>query len=58
MTLGLGVLWLLLTIVTGVSYLSHGIDEVKGAFQRVDQVVFGVWLLLLARAALQEPGGG
>ncbi len=54
-TLALGALWLLLTIVTGASYLSHGVDEVKGAFQRVDQVVFGVWLLLLARAADQEP---
>jgi hypothetical protein len=56
----LGALWLALTIVTGVSYLSHGVDEVKGAFQRVDQVVFGVWLLVLARAATQaaESGGG
>jgi hypothetical protein len=45
-----GALWLALTIVTGVSYLSHGVDEVKGAFQRVDQVVFGVWLVVLAVA--------
>ncbi len=34
--------------MTGVSYLSHGVDEVKGAFQRADQVVFGLWVLLLA----------
>lgn len=48
--LGFGALWLALTIVTGVSYLSDGVDEVKGAFQRVDQMVFGVWLVTLAVA--------
>lgn len=48
--LGFGALWLALTIVTGVSYLSHGVDEVKGAFQRVDQIVFGAWLVTLAVA--------
>ena len=57
-TLALGAVWLALTIVTGVSYLSHGIDELKGAFQRVDQLVFGVWLLALAWAAVQDPGDG
>jgi Protein of unknown function (DUF998) len=57
-TLVLGALWLALTIVTGVSYLSHGVDELKGAFQRVDQVVFGGWLLALAWAAVQDSGGG
>ena len=31
--------------------LSHGVDEVKGAFQRIDQLVFGIWLVVLARAA-------
>jgi hypothetical protein len=46
--LGFGAVWLALTIVTGVSYLSHGVDEVKGAFQRLDQVVFGAWLVTLA----------
>ncbi len=49
-TLALGTLWLALTIVTGVSYLSSGIDEIKGAFQRGGQVVFGVWLVTLALA--------
>ncbi len=49
-TLGFGALWLALTIVTGVSYLSDGVDEVKGAFQRIDQIVFGVWLVTLAVA--------
>ncbi|HEY2717180.1 MAG TPA: hypothetical protein VGI73_13255, partial [Solirubrobacterales bacterium] len=56
-TLVLGALWLALTIVTGVSYLSHGVDELKGAFQRVDQLVFGGWLLALAWAAFRDPGG-
>jgi hypothetical protein len=49
-TLGFGALWLALTIVTGVSYLSDGVDGVKGAFQRVDQIVFGAWLVTLALA--------
>jgi len=57
-TLAFGAVWLALTIVTGVSYLSNGVDELKGAFQRVDQVVFGGWLLALAWAAVQDSGGG
>lgn len=54
----LGALWLALTIVTGVSYLSHAVDELKGAFQRADQVAFGAWLLALAWAAVEDTGGG
>src|SRR6201999_1997034 len=57
-TLVLGAVWLGLTIVTGVSYLSDGVDEVKGALQRVDQLIFGGWLLALAWAALRDAGGG
>lgn len=53
--LAFGALWLALTIVTGVSYLSHGVDEVKGAFQRADQIVFGVWLIVLAFGAQAPP---
>jgi hypothetical protein len=55
-TLALGALWLALTIVTGVSYLSDGVDDVKGAFQRGGQVVFGVWLVTLAVAAAPRVG--
>ena len=55
LTLALGGLWLVLTIVTGVSYLSHGVDEVKGAFQRADQVVFALWLLVLAAGVRSYP---
>jgi hypothetical protein len=47
-TLAFGAVWLALTIVTGISYLGDGVDEVKGAFQRVDQIVFGIWLVTLA----------
>jgi hypothetical protein len=54
--LAFGTLWLALTIVTGVSYLSDGIDEIKGAFQRVDQIVFGVWLVTLAVAVTARAG--
>jgi MYXO-CTERM domain-containing protein len=50
-TFAFGAVWLALTIVTGVSYLSDGVDEIKGAFQRGDQILFGVWLLVLAVAA-------
>jgi hypothetical protein len=55
-TLAFGAVWLALTIVTGVSYLSHGVDEVKGAFQRVDQVAFGVWLVVIGMAAASPVG--
>jgi hypothetical protein len=47
---------LALTIVTGVSYLSDGVDGVKGALQRVDQLIFAGWLLALAWAALRDGG--
>jgi hypothetical protein len=50
-TLAFGAIWLALTILTGVSYLSDGVDDVKGAFQRVDQIIFGVWLVVAACAA-------
>jgi hypothetical protein len=45
-----------LTILTGVSYLSDEVDEIKGAFQRIDQVLFGVWLVVLACAASARSG--
>ena len=50
-TFAFGTVWLVLTILTGVSYLSDGVDEIKGAFQRIDQMLFGVWLVVLAWAA-------
>ncbi len=46
-TLAIGVVWLGLTLVTGVSYVSGDVDSAKGLFQRAGQVVFGVWLVLL-----------
>jgi len=57
-TLAFGTAWLALTIVTGVSYLSDGVDEIKGAFQRVDQIIFGIWLVALAVAVAPRPGDG
>jgi hypothetical protein len=57
-TLAFGTIWLALTIVTGVSYLSDGVDDVKGAFQRIDQILFGVWLVVLACAATICPRVG
>jgi hypothetical protein len=46
-TLAIGAIWLLLTALTGVTYLGDAIDGVKGLLQRADQVLFGVWLILL-----------
>ena len=57
-TLALGALWLLLTALTGVTYLGDTIDGVKGLLQRADQVLFGAWLILLgvwASAPLDRP---
>lgn len=47
LTLALGALWLLLTAITGLSYLSADVDSLKGIFQRADQLLFGAWLILL-----------
>jgi hypothetical protein len=47
MTLVFGAAWLLLTALTGVTYLGDTIDGVKGLLQRADQVLFGAWLVLL-----------
>jgi hypothetical protein len=46
-TLAIGALWLLLTVLTGTSYLSADVDSAKGILQRADQLVFGAWLALL-----------
>ena len=46
-TLTIGAIWLALTILTGVSFLSADVDSVKGLFQRAGQVAFGAWLILL-----------
>lgn len=46
-TLAIGVVWLALTLVTGVSYVSTDVDSVKGLFQRAGQAAFGIWLVLL-----------
>jgi Protein of unknown function (DUF998) len=55
LTLALGVVWLLLTALTGVSYLSADIDAVKGTLQRADQMVFGAWLVGLGLAVSPRP---
>jgi hypothetical protein len=46
-TLVVGAAWLLLTALSGLSYLSDDVDSAKGVAQRGAQVVFGVWLVLL-----------
>lgn len=46
-TLALGVIWVVLTALTGVTYLGDAIDGIKGLLQRADQVLFGAWLVLL-----------
>ena len=56
-TLAIAAPWLLLTAVTGVSYLSADIDSVKGIFQRADQLLFGAWLVLLGLWVSRWPSG-
>jgi hypothetical protein len=46
-TLAIGAVWLVLTLVTGVSYVDGDVDSFKGLFQRAGQVAFGPWLVLL-----------
>jgi uncharacterized protein DUF998 len=46
-TLAIGVVWLALTLATGVSYANGDVDAVKGLLQRAGQVAFGIWLVLL-----------
>jgi hypothetical protein len=56
-TLAIGAVWLLLSAVTGLSYLSADVDSVKGIFQRTDQLLFGAWLIMLGlRAAALGSG--
>ena len=46
-TLAIGVIWLVLALVTGVSYVNGDVDSVKGLFQRAGQVAFGALLVVL-----------
>jgi uncharacterized protein DUF998 len=46
-TIAIGAVWLLLTVISGVSFLSGDIDAVKGLLQRAGQALFGAWLILL-----------
>lgn len=55
LTLALGAVWLLLSALTGLSYLSADVDAVKGTLQRADQLLFGAWLVLLGFAASRRP---
>jgi hypothetical protein len=55
-TFAIGALWLLLTALTGVSYLSADVDSVKGLLQRADQLLLGVWLVLLGLLASRATG--
>jgi hypothetical protein len=47
-TLTMGALWLLLTLLTAITYADADIDSIKGLLQRGAQVLFGSWLVLLA----------
>lgn len=46
-TLVIGAAWLALAALSGLGYLLADLDSVKGLLQRLDQVVFGAWLVLL-----------
>jgi Protein of unknown function (DUF998) len=45
--LAIGGAWLVLAVLTGLSFLSGDVDSVKGIVQRAGQVLFGAWLVLL-----------
>lgn len=46
-TLTIGVVWLLLSLVTGLSYFGGELDSIKGLCQRAVELLFGAWLVLL-----------
>jgi len=54
-TLAIGGIWLLLTVLTGLSYLSADLDSIKGVVQRADQLLLGAWLVLLGLWAGRAP---
>ena len=55
-TLAIGAAWLLLTLVSGLSYPFDDVDTVKGLCQRAAQVLFGCWLVLLGRlGTIRDP---
>jgi len=56
-TLAIGLVWLLLTAATALSYVSGDVDAVKGILQRAAQVLFGTWLVLLGWWFAREPAG-
>ncbi len=51
-----GVAWILCYGFIAVGFASATLDGVKGSFQRPSQVVFGVWVALLAAALASVPG--
>jgi hypothetical protein len=57
-TLAIGVVWLALTLVTGISYVNGDVDSVKGLLQRAGQMAFGLWLVLLGWWASTADDGG
>lgn len=56
MTLAIGALWLLLTAISGLSFLSGDVDSIKGLCQRGGQLLFGAWLILLGAWASRPSG--
>src|SRR5215216_1543136 len=46
-TFVIGAVWLVLTALTGLSYLNGDVESVKGLLQRASQAMFGAWLILL-----------
>jgi len=57
-TFAIGAVWLVLTVLTGISYLNGDLESVKGLCQRASQVIFGVWLVLLGIWASGGDTGG
>jgi hypothetical protein len=55
-TLAIGAAWVVLAVLTGLSFLSGDVDSVKGICQRASQVLFGLWLVLLGLWADRRGG--
>lgn len=53
-TLALGGVWLVLTLLTTLTYVGGEVDSFKGLLQRAAQLLFGAWLALLGAWLARE----
>jgi len=56
-TLALGAAWLVLTAIMGSQFVIPAMDDVKGLFQRLSQIVIGIWFVALAAGVRRSAAG-